>query len=316
MPTKDISKVLIVGAGTMGHGIAQVFARKGFWVAVYDQDPKALQKARASITQELSFLLTEEAITPEVRDWALANLNWVSELSTVAGDVELVVEAIIEDVNTKQELFARLGQLCRPGTILSSNTSGISISKIAEAVERPREVVGMHWWNPPYLIPVIEIIKGNLTSAQTMEKIKEVTLSLDKKPVLVNKDVPGFLGNRMQYALMREALCLLEEGVASAEDIDLMVRAGFGFKFPVMGPLETIDMAGFDIYQKVSAYLYPYLCNSVEPHRLIEEKIKFNQKGIKNGAGFYQYSEFELPVLLQGRISKLLVLLKEMGYRV
>ena len=313
--TVNFSKIFVAGAGTMGHGIAHVFARKGFQTTVYDQTPGVLETAKAAIEQELDFLVLEDAITSEIRSQTLNNLNWADKLDAAA-DADLIIEAIVEDLHVKQALFAELDRFSRPGAIMASNTSGISISKIAEATERPAEVVGMHWWNPPYLVPVIEIIRGGSTSEKTMEAIKDLTIRLDKKPVIVNKDVPGFLGNRMQYALMREAIYMLEEGVASAEDIDLMVKAGFGFKFPVMGPLETIDMAGFDIYRKVSSYLYNHLCNSVEPHRLIEERISQDQKGIKSGLGFYRYDREALPQLLRERTRKLLALLRETGHKV
>lgn len=316
MDTSKIKNIVVVGSGSMGHGIAQVFARKGFHVVVHDQSADALEKGKAAVEQELNFLISEKAITADVGELTLKNLNWTTELAVAVKDANYVVEAIVEDLKVKQSLFAELEKLCPDDTILASNTSGISISAIAEATSRPAKVIGMHWWNPPYLIPVIEIVKGSLTSQETLNVTKEITLKLDKKPVVVHKDIPGFLGNRMQYALMREAILMLEEGVASAEDIDLMVKAGFGFKFPVMGPLETIDMAGFDIYQNVSSYLYKHICNSVEPHRLIEEHIAKGEKGLKSGAGFYQYDQAELPKLQQVRTRKLLALLYEMGYEV
>lgn len=316
MAIDNIEKVLVVGAGTMGHGIAQVFARKGFKVTLCDQDPEALGKSRAAIAEELNFLVSEKVIPKEDRERAMNNLAQAASVGDVAPHVDFVIEAVTESLRVKQALFAELDKLCQPGAVLASNTSGISISAIAEKTARPERVVGMHWWNPPYLIPVVEVVRGSLTSDETISTVKEITQRLDKKPVLVNKDIPGFLGNRMQYALMREAIFMLEEGVASAEDIDLMVKAGFGFKFPVMGPLETIDMAGFDIYQKVSAYLYEHICNSVESHRIIQEKISKGEKGLKTRAGFYRYREEELPELLQFRSRKLLALLNEMGYKV
>lgn len=316
MDISKIKNIVVVGSGNMGHGIAQVFARKGFQVVVHDQSPEALEKGKAAVEQELNFLISEKAITPDAGEMTLKNLSWAAELVVAVKHADYVVEAIVEDLKVKQSLFAELDKLCPQDAILASNTSGISISAIAEATSRPDKVIGMHWWNPPYLIPVIEIIKGNLTSQETLDATKDITLKMDKKPVVVHKDIPGFLGNRMQYALMREAIFMLEEGVASAEDIDLMVKAGFGFKFPVMGPLETIDMAGFDIYQKVSSYLYKHICNSVEPHRLIEENIAKGEKGLKSGAGFYQYDQAELPKLLQGRTRKLLALLHDMGHKV
>ncbi|MBA7671645.1 3-hydroxybutyryl-CoA dehydrogenase [subsurface metagenome] len=244
---------------------------------------------------------------------ALQNVAFTNRLEEISG-VDMVVEAIPEQIKLKQELFQELDKMFSSDVILTTNTSGISISAIASVTKKPDRVVGMHWWNPPYIIPVIEIIKGQKTKEEIVEAVRELVVRLNKKPVLVKKDIPGFLGNRMQYALMREAVHLLEEKVASAEDIDTMVRAGFGFKFPVIGPLETIDMAGMDIFYNVSKYLYKELDSSEQPQKLVEEKVGQQKLGMKTGEGFYDYKSIDLKRLNQDRVKKYISLLKDLGY--
>ena len=313
MKQYNISKVAVVGAGVMGAGIAQVFAQQGFSVIVNDLNEDILQKAEKRIKDSLYLLQQNGILSGKNLKEALQNITFSSRLDEISG-VHMVVEAIPEQIKLKQGLFRELDKMFSSDVILATNTSGISISAIASATKKPDRVVGMHWWNPPYIIPVVEIIKGEKTKEEIVEAVSELAVRLNKKPVLVKKDIPGFLGNRMQYALMREAVYLLEEKVASAEDIDTMVKAGFGFKFPVIGPLETIDMAGMDIFYNVSKYLYKELDSSEQTQKLVEEKVGQKKLGIKTGEGFYNYKNIDLNKLNQERVKKYISLLKELGY--
>lgn len=313
MKQYNISKVAVVGAGVMGAGIAQVFAQQGFSVIVYDLNEDILQKAEKRIKDSLYLLQQNGILSGKNLKEALQNVTFSGRLDEISG-VHMVVEAIPEQIKLKQGLFQELDKMFSSDVILATNTSGISISAIASATKKPDRVVGMHWWNPPYIIPVVEIIKGEKTKEEIVEAVSELAVRLNKKPVLVKKDIPGFLGNRMQYALMREAVYLLEEKVASAEDIDTMVKAGFGFKFPVIGPLETIDMAGMDIFYNVSKYLYKELDSSEQTQKLVEEKVGQKKLGIKTGEGFYNYKNIDLNKLNQERVKKYISLLKELGY--
>lgn len=313
MKQYSISKVAVAGAGVMGAGIAQVFAQQGFSVIVYDLNEDILQKAEKRIKDSLYLLKQNGILSGKNLKEALQNITFSSRLDEISG-VHMVVEAIPEQIKLKQGLFQELDKMFSSDVILATNTSGISISAIASATKKPDRVVGMHWWNPPYIIPVVEIIKGEKTKEEIVEAVSELAVRLNKKPVLVKKDIPGFLGNRMQYALMREAVYLLEEKVASAEDIDTMVKAGFGFKFPVIGPLETIDMAGMDIFYNVSKYLYKELDSSEQTQKLVEEKVGQKKLGIKTGEGFYNYKNIDLNKLNQERVKKYISLLKELGY--
>jgi len=313
MKEYDISKVAVVGTGVMGSGIAQVFAQQGFSVIVNDLNEDILQKAKKRIENNLYLFHQEGVLSKGDLKGALQNLTFSSQLDEISG-VDIVVEAIPEQIKLKQALFQKLDKMFSSEVILATNTSGISISSIASVTKRPDRVVGMHWWNPPYIIPVVEIIKGGKTKEEIVEAVRELVVRLKKKPVLVKKDIPGFLGNRMQYALMREAVHLLEEKVASAEDIDTMVKAGFGFKFPVIGPLETIDMAGMDIFYNVSQYLYKELDSSKQPQKLVEEKVRQKKLGMKTEEGFYDYKKIDSNKLNQERVKKYISLLKELGY--
>lgn len=313
MKEYDISKVAVVGTGVMGSGIAQVFAQQGFSVIVNDLNEDILQKAKKRIENNLYLFHQEGVLSKGDLKGALQNLTFSSQLDEISG-VGIVVEAIPEQIKLKQALFQKLDKMFSSEVILATNTSGISISSIASVTKRPDRVVGMHWWNPPYIIPVVEIIKGGKTKEEIVEAVRELVVRLKKKPVLVKKDIPGFLGNRMQYALMREAVHLLEEKVASAEDIDTMVKAGFGFKFPVIGPLETIDMAGMDIFYNVSQYLYKELDSSKQPQKLVEEKVRQKKLGMKTEEGFYDYKKIDSNKLNQERVKKYISVLKELGY--
>ncbi|MBE0478168.1 3-hydroxyacyl-CoA dehydrogenase family protein [Candidatus Aerophobetes bacterium] len=306
-------KAGIVGAGVMGSGIAQVFAQEGFLVILNDLDEDILNKAKERIKTNLFLLHEEGMLSGERLKKALQNLSFSSKLSRLK-DVDIIIEAIPEKIELKRALFQKLDEMFSSEVILATNTSGISISLIASVTENPQRVIGMHWWNPPYIIPVVEVIKGEKTGTDIVEAVCQLVVKLNKKPVLVKKDIPGFLGNRMQYALMREAVHLLEENVASAEDIDTMVKAGFGFKFPVIGPLETIDMAGMDIFYNVSKYLYKELDASPQPQKLVEDKVDREKLGMKSGEGFYSYKSIDSLKLNQERVKKYVRLLKELGY--
>jgi 3-hydroxybutyryl-CoA dehydrogenase len=313
MEAGTVKNVVVVGSGVMGAGIAQVFAQQGFSVALNDVSDEILRKAKERILDSLTLLAEGGILSKRAVKDAVSRIGFETDIGNIEG-VDLVMEAVPEKLEIKQELFKKLDGLFPPGVILATNTSGISITRIASVTKNQGRVVGMHWWNPPYIIPVIEIIRGERTEEAVIETVRALVERLNKRPVLVKKDVPGFLGNRMQYALMREAVSLLEAGVATAQDIDTMVKAGFGFKFPVIGPLETIDMAGMDIFYNVSKYLYGELDDTKTAQKIVEQKAKENKLGLKTGEGFYDYSKTDIKSLNRKRVSQYIKIMKDLGY--
>ncbi len=314
MTATDVKKAAVIGTGTMGPGIAQVLAQHGIDVRIYDIDHDKLKKARETLAGTLNLVHQEGLISEADVAGIQSRIKDASSLEEAVKEADMVLEVIPEVLELKTGLFAELDKVCDPATILATNTSGLSITAMAKAINRPERLVGMHWWNPPIIIPVIEIIRGKETDETVVQTVDALIRKINKIPVLVKKDVPGFLGNRLQYALMREAIALLNEGVASAEDIDTMIKAGIGFKFPVMGPLETIDMAGLDIYYRVSQYLNKDLDRSQGPAPIVEEMVNKGDLGLKSGKGFYDYSGQDVQALMGGRIKKLLLLLKDLDY--
>ena len=274
------TRVAVLGAGLMGHGIALSFARAGWSVVVTDSDPGA----RASLHRRIAETLTSlgaEAVAGEI--------SVVHSLPESVTGADLVVEAVPENLETKRVVFAAASGIATPEAILASNTSAISISQIATSAQRPDRVVGTHFWNPPYLVPLVEVVQGDQTSSETIERTMEMLRSAGKKPVHVRKDVPGFIGNRMQHALWREAIFLVESGVADAQAVDEVVRSGFGLRLAALGPLENADLVGLDLTLAIHEYLLPHLDRRPAPSPILRELVDQGHLGTKTGSGFRQW---------------------------
>jgi 3-hydroxybutyryl-CoA dehydrogenase len=224
-----------------------------------------------------------------------------------------VVEAITEDLAPKKEMFTALDRLCSPGVLLASNTSGLSITKISQATKRPELVAGMHFWNPPHIIPLVEVIQGEATADETSQLLLAIARRLGKQPILVRRDVPGFVGNRLQYAVLREAFHILSEGIASAEDIDTAMTAGPGLRYGFLGPLETADLGGLDVFLAICEYLFAKLSSEPAPPALLTELVKKGKLGAKTGEGFYRYSSADPSDFLAQRDRAFLGFLEVLG---
>jgi 3-hydroxybutyryl-CoA dehydrogenase/5-formyl-3-hydroxy-2-methylpyridine 4-carboxylate dehydrogenase len=306
MTGDEMKSVAIVGAGTMGPGMAATFARHGFEVQLADIQDEILEKAKGMVDIVYKALIGGGFVTEAEAETGRANITYTLDVAAAVSEADFVLEAIPEKLELKHDFFREVEKLVRADTILASNTSGILITKIAEAVERPERVVGMHWSNPPHMIPVIEVIRGAKTSDATVEATRRLTERIDMIPVLVKKDVAGFVENRILYAIMREALHLLDEGVASPEDIDMIVKWGIGYKLAVIGPLELLDVAGLDIYNSVASYLNADLSASSDVSSVITEKVDKGELGIKTGGGLFDYEPGEIPALMQRRVALLM----------
>lgn len=306
MPENDTQIVAVVGAGTMGPGVAATIASRGIKVRLYDIKPEVLDRARGTVETTYETLLGAGFLTQDQAARGKEGLTFTLDEKEAMEGADFVIETIPEDLEIKQSFLRQAEQLVSEKTILASNTSGIPITKLSEVCRQPGRVIGMHWSNPPYIIPVIEVIRGAKTDDATVKATRKLVKRLDMIPVDVLRDVPGFVENRILYAIMREALHLLDQKVASAEDIDAIVKWGIGYKLSVIGPLELLDVAGLDIYHSVASYLNADLNASSEVSPIIRDKVAKGELGIKTGKGLFEYQSDEIPALMKRRMRLLL----------
>lgn len=289
MQTEQIQKVVMAGAGTMGTSMAQIFAAHGYDTVLYNHRETTLEKARRMIELNQEALVLSGELSQAESDAVKARIQLTSDESCFQ-DCDVVVESIVENMEAKHQLWQKISALAREDAILTTNTSGLSITEIAKAVQRPERFCGMHWFNPPHLVPLVEVIKGEETEDQTARVVAELAERIGKKAVTVKKDAKGFIGNRLQTAILREALHIVQSGIADAEDVDKAVKYGIGFRYACLGPLETADFGGLDIFYHVAEYLVPDLYSSQEVPALLREKFEKGELGVKTGKGFYDYS--------------------------
>ena len=294
MLSEDITRVGVIGAGTMGASIAGEFARFGCEVRVADLNRRQLDAGMRILSSGQEALVEAKLCTTHEAQSALEQIVWTTDLATACEDTQLLIEAVSENLPLKKEMFGRFDRLCPVDTVLASNTSGLSISEIASATERPHLVAGMHFWNPPHVIPLVEVTKGEATSDATARLLVDICRRIGKRPIVVNRDIPGLVGNRLQFAVFREALHLLSEGVASAEDIDTAMTAGPGLRYGLLGPLRTADLGGLDVFHAISSYLFAELSAAKEPPASLSELVQSGKLGTKTGHGFYEYRDEEL----------------------
>ncbi len=302
----DIRAIGVIGAGLMGHGIAQVFALKGFGVKLFDNDPRVLASAPERIRNNLRTLLEMGQVKPPEIEDCLRRLQPCTDMTELCRGVELIIEAVSENLDLKRAIFRDLESLALPQTILCSNTSGISIGKISEGLKEKGRILGTHFWNPPHLVPCVEVIQSPHTSAEVFQTVLDLMKKVGKEPVRVLKDVPGFLGNRLQHALWREAISLVEKGIADPEDIDRVVKYGFGLRLAFLGPLETADLAGLDLVYDIHEYLFPDLESSTRPSAFLKTLVDRKTLGVKTGKGFYSWPEERIERLIRQRDKALL----------
>ena len=310
MTVDRISNVVIVGAGTMGPGIAATFARHGYATTLCDSDAKQIDKAHVGIDFVFATLQGGGFATDSEVDAARRRLTLAQAPAGAIAAADFVLENVPERLEQKRAIFAELCATARDEAILASDTSGIPISTLQAGMRNPGRIIGMHWSNPPHLIPVIEVVKGRQTAASTVDSTVALVESLHMLPGIVERDVPGFVENRILYAIMREALHLLDEGVASAEDIDRIVKWGIGYKLGVIGPLRLLDMAGLDIYTAVAGYLNKDLCNDPGISKTVASKVGDGRLGLKTQGGLFDYMREEIKRLARER-GRLLVASKK-----
>lgn len=294
MKAQDIRRVTVIGAGTMGAGIAGEFARLGCDVRLHDVSAALLRRGIALARDAAAELVKAGIVSGRKSEVALRRIAPTPSLETACAGTDLLVEAVSEDMALKERVFRRFDALCPAGAVLASNTSGLSITRIARSTRRPKLVAGLHFWNPPHVIPLVEVTKGLRTSDATARLLMDVCRRMGKRPILVRRDIPGFVGNRLQFAVLREALDLWSRGVASAEDIDTAMCAGPGLRYGLLGPLRTADLGGLDVFLAISGYLFPDLSADRNPPKTLASLVRRKRLGAKTGAGIYSYKKSEL----------------------
>ena len=283
-----IQKVVVLGAGTMGNGIAHTFAQKGFQVSLVDVSDKALEKGIKTIEVNLDRMVQKGTCTEEDKKKTLANITTHTTYTEVAKNADLIVEAATENIELKLTIFKELDALAKPETILASNTSSISITKIGSVTNRPDKVIGMHFMNPVPIMKLVEVIRGYATSNEVNRTIFELSEKLDKVPVEVN-DYPGFVANRILMPMINEAIYTLYEGVAGVYEIDTVMKLGMAHP---MGPLQLADFIGLDVCLSILHVMYDGFKNpKYAPCPLLVNMVTAKKLGVKSGEGFYDYSE-------------------------
>lgn len=288
-----IKNVAILGAGLMGCGIAQVFlSSEDLVVTLYDIDFKVDPVER--IKGNLEILKTKEAIDEQTMIQMLGRIHVTNDLEKALSNADFVIECVFENMEIKQNLFRDIEPLCKEDTIFATNTSVMSITEISAKAINKERIVGTHFWNPPYLIPLVEVVRSNYTSDQVMDQTIELLKKVNKHPIRVNKDVPGFVANRLQHALWREALSIVERGIADPATVDEALRYGPGLRWPIMGVLENADMIGLDLSLDIQKYIVEYLEDSHEPSRLLQQLVEKGDLGFKTGKGYQTWTKEQM----------------------
>ncbi len=280
----------VIGTGMMGPGIAVTLAFGGVESVIVSRNAEGAAKGLQSAKTQIAYLLDAGLIDEAKARDAESKITAGFDQDAAVRDADLVVESAPENMEFKKELFARLDSVTRPDAVLASNTSGLSITEIASRCKHPERVVTTHFWNPPYLMPLVEIVRGDKTLPDIAEALRALLLRCGKVPVVVKKDRPGQLGNRLQHALIREAVNIVAEGIADAEDVDLAAKTGFGLRLPVYGILEHQDMVGLDMGAAITDYVCADLYNYGQAPELMHQKVREGNLGVKSGRGFYDWS--------------------------
>jgi 3-hydroxybutyryl-CoA dehydrogenase len=283
--------VSVIGAGMMGPGIAQVFAAGGFTVRLHNRSAEKLAGAHDRVRGNLTKMAEYDLVVPSEIPLILDRIVTTTDLEFACEGASVVIETITESLPLKQQLFAELDRICPPETILCSNTSVISITQIGLHTKHRERVLGAHFYQPPFLVPLVEVVRTEFAATRHMDTIFDLMRAVGKVPVRVQKDVPGFIANRMQHALWREAFALIDAGVCDAETVDLAVSNSFGLRLPVLGPVTNADLVGLDLTLAIHDYVLPHLDRSSSPSTTLRKHVEDGELGFKTGGGFLNWTE-------------------------
>ena len=283
----------VIGSGLMGHGIAQIFAVHGYSVLVVDPNQQSLATVAARVRANLEQMLAHGVALADDVDTIIGRISLSTDMADCA-HCDFVIEAVFEDMSLKQRIFAELDDICPEETILCSNTSVMSITEIASKSQNKDRIVGTHFWNPPYLIPLVEVVKADYSADKAVDATYALLQKVGKHPVKVQKDVPGFVANRLQHALWREAFAIIDEGIADAATVDECVRYGPGLRWPILGPVENADLVGLDLTKAIHDYILPHINADPTPSTTLEELVEAGNLGFKSGKGFQNWTADEI----------------------
>lgn len=305
-----MEKLAIIGSGTMGHSIALNAAWTGLNVKMYGLNDDDLSNGLSGIRQKISILIENGLLPSSQYDQVLSRISLTKSKEDAVSDATFVIECIPENLGLKQQLFKYLDEICPSEVILASNTSGLSLSKMIAETKHSERFVLTHFWNPAHLIPLVEVLRIPQTAPSVFNRTIDLLNLMGKKPVEVRKEVPGLIGNRLQFALLREALALLEDGVASKEDIDAAVVYSIGRRLPVTGPITSADMGGLDVFAAISDYLFEDLSKAEKAFPSMKSLVEQHKLGLKSSEGFYQWNKEFSDKMIESREMELIRQLK------
>ena len=284
-------RAVVVGTGMMGPGIALTLAKGGLEVAIAGRTPQSMERGLAGFNANLRTLLDNELMGAAEAASIKSRVSGTTAIFDEASQADLVIESIAEDLKVKQDFFVRLEAVCSPTAVLTSNTSGLRITDISAHLSHPERTLTTHFWNPPYLMPLVEVIPGERSDFAIAETVYSLLKRCGKSPVLLRKDVLGQLGNRLLHAISREAAYMVQQGICTADDIDTAIKNGPGLRYPAYGALEHCDIVGLDLFTAIQTYLAPDLCNYPGALPILQEKVASHDLGAKTGQGFYDWSK-------------------------
>lgn len=306
MQMEDIKNICNLGTGTMGFGTALTFALAGYQVRMFGRSDASIERGFTSIRSALDMYCENKLLEKSSIPGVLARIKGVTTLEEAAVDADFIIESIAEDMEIKRQVFAQMETLCRPEAIFATNTSTLCPTDIADALKHKDRFVVAHFWNPPHLIPLVEVVPGKSTSLETVETTWKLIEKIGKKPVALKREALGFIGNRLQLALLREALYIVEAGIATPEAVDAAVKFGMGRRLGVTGPLESVDLGGLDIFYNIARYLGHDLCSSPEIPTFLQQAMEKGTLGAKTKRGIYEWTDDRLNKIKKQRETNLI----------